>query len=336
MRHIIKPALELFIVAAVTTTLLILTHALTLGPIENQHRIAQEKLMSEILQATVFNEIPAEKSGTINRVFEALNNDVVIGYIVELAPKGYDDTISMIVGISKQDNVITGMRVLKHSETPGLGAIAATEKFYRKFEGRRLIPLKVVRSSPREDEIDAITSATITTRAITNAVNEAIEWYQKKELHLESHLLEAEIEIMREVLHAAIYREIPSVKSGNIDRIFEAINENEDELVGYVFELSPSGYAGKINIIVGISRIDDAVSGMRVIKHHETIGRGALAVREEFYRKFDGRKLVPLTVVKGSPGENEIDAISRATITTRAITNAVNEAIEWYQGRDLK
>ena len=183
MKQIIKLTLQLFIVAAVTTALLAMTYAFTLEPIANQIRMTQEKMMKAILpQAADFKEMSAEKSGNIVRIFEASNENGAIGYVVELAPSGYGGAINMVVGISKADNAVAGMRVLKHSETPGLGALSATEKFYRKYDNKGLTPLKVVKASPRADEIDAITSATITTNAVTAAVNEAIEWYQGSDL----------------------------------------------------------------------------------------------------------------------------------------------------------
>jgi electron transport complex protein RnfG len=96
----------------------------------------------------------------------------------ELAPSGYSGAINMMVGISSVENKVTGMRVLKHSETPGLGAHAVYEKFYSRFIGKNLVPLNVVKiPTGNANEIEAITAATITTRAITEAVNEAIEWY---------------------------------------------------------------------------------------------------------------------------------------------------------------
>ncbi|MCL2233439.1 MAG: FMN-binding protein, partial [Treponema sp.] len=101
----------------------------------------------------------------------------LLGYVLALSPVGYSGNIDLMVGISARDEKITGVRILRHSETPGLGALAARESFYRRFDNRPLIPLTVVRSSPGEHEISAITSSTITTRAITNAVNEAINWY---------------------------------------------------------------------------------------------------------------------------------------------------------------
>jgi electron transport complex protein RnfG len=89
-------------------------------------------------------------------------------------------------------------------------------------------------------------------------------------------------------------------------------------------------------MMVGISKAEEKITGMRVVKHSETPGLGALAVNQSFYSQFDGRKLSPLRVVRTSPGENDIEAITAATITTRAVTNAVNLAIEWYNGGGLK
>jgi electron transport complex protein RnfG len=135
---------------------------------------------------------------------------------------------------------------------------------------------------------------------------------------------------MKDVLPYAItYSEISFAPLGSIDRIYEGLRD--DDIVGYVVELSPVGYADVINIMVGISSIDDKITGMRVLKHSETPGLGALAVEDKFYNKFYGKKLVPLNVVKiptGSP--DEIEAITASTITSKAITGAVNEAIEWY------
>ena len=179
MKHVIKPACSLFLIAAITTALLGFVYAFTLEPIAVQHREAQERTMRAILtQATDFRELSTEISGSITRVFEALRGGETIGYIVELAPPGYSGPINMMVGISSADNTIAGMRVLRHTETPGLGSHIVRESFFSRFDGRGLSPIRVVRASPGPDEIEAITSATITTRAVAYAVNEAIEWYR--------------------------------------------------------------------------------------------------------------------------------------------------------------
>ena len=182
MKHIIKPALSLFIVAALSAVSLGIVYNITLEPIENNRRRVQERMLMEVLPAAYgFREMAAETPGSIVRIFEGLREGgEVMGYVLELAPTGYGGAINMMVGISKAESVVTGMRVLRHSETPGFGAYIVRESFFRRFDNRNLVPISVVRRSPGENEIQAITSSTITTQAVANAVNEAIEWYLRE------------------------------------------------------------------------------------------------------------------------------------------------------------
>ena len=177
MKHIVKPALSLFVVAAIAAVSLGIVYDITLEPIEAQRRRTQERMLREVLaNASDFREMSVETPGSIVRVFEGLDNGRTVGYVIELAPMGFGGAINMMVGISGGG---TGMRILRHGETPGFGAYIVRESFFRRFDGRNLVPLTVVRSSPGENEIQAITSSTITTQAVTGAVNEAIEWYNR-------------------------------------------------------------------------------------------------------------------------------------------------------------
>ena len=179
MKYILKPAATLFITAVISIALLSVVYNYTLEPIQMQRKRMHEAAMKEILpQASDFREIPAEKTGSIIAVYEALSGSTLIGYIVELSPKGYSGNIDLVVGISASAERISGMRILRQTETPGLGALAIQEDFFRRYDDRSLIPLSVVRVSPGEHEINALTAATITTKAVTDAVNEAIEWYR--------------------------------------------------------------------------------------------------------------------------------------------------------------
>jgi len=179
MTYIIRPAATLFITAVITIAALSFVYNLTYEPIQISRQRKQEAAMMAVLpEASDFRVMQTRMSGNMVAVFEGISNGVVVGYIVSLSPKGYDDTIDMMVGICATNETISGMRIVQHSETPGLGALAARPEFYRRFDNRPLIPLGVVRTSPGEHDIAAITSSTITTRAITNAVNEAIEWYR--------------------------------------------------------------------------------------------------------------------------------------------------------------
>ena len=182
MKYVLKPAIMLFIFAAITTAALALVYRVTYEPIQEQHRRLQERTRQEVLpKAASFTEpVVLSDSTSIRSVTEGLDGQgETIGYVIEIStPRGYAGDIDLMVGISAAENIVTGMRILKHSETPGLGALAARERFYRLYDGRALAPIRlVVRTSAVEGEIEAITAATITTRAINDAVNEAITWY---------------------------------------------------------------------------------------------------------------------------------------------------------------
>jgi len=178
MNYILRPAATLLITAVIVVAALSVVYNLTLEPIEKQKQKTQEAAIRDVMPGTAgFREVQIDKTGDITAVFECAAGGTIAGYAVQLSPEGYSGKIELIVGISAADGKISGMRIMKHSETPGLGALAVKEKFYRQYDNRALSPLSVTRTSPGENDIQAITSATITTRAVTNAVNEAVEWY---------------------------------------------------------------------------------------------------------------------------------------------------------------
>lgn len=103
--------------------------------------------------------------------------------------------------------------------------------------------------------------------------------------------------------------------------------EGGGETVGYVVTaVSNAGYGGDIKVMVGIDR-DLRVTRIRILESSETAGLGANASKPEFSGQFEGAREA-LTVVKGAAEENEISAISSATITSKAVTSCVNAALE--------
>ncbi len=119
-----------------------------------------------------------------------------------------------------------------------------------------------------------------------------------------------------------------SDNSGIVKAIYEGKNE-AGELVGWCVSVAPSGYGGVLDIMVGINT-DQTISGMKVVSHSETAGLGAKASEPAFSGQFSGKPTDSgLTVIKnGTPKENEIVAISGATITSKAVTEGVNAAVE--------
>ncbi len=122
-------------------------------------------------------------------------------------------------------------------------------------------------------------------------------------------------------------------ENGYSDDITEAaagISES-GETVGYVINVtSHSGYGGDIQISVGILN-DGTVSGIEMLDISETAGLGMKAAEPEFKDQFKGKNVEKFSYTKsGESGDDKIDAISGATITTSAVTDAVNSALAYF------
>lgn len=104
------------------------------------------------------------------------------------------------------------------------------------------------------------------------------------------------------------------------------------ETVGYVVNVtSHEGYSGDIQVSVGIAS-DGTVKGVEMLSISETAGLGMKAAETEFKDQFKDKNVEKFSYTKtGEEGDDKIDAISGATITTSAVTNAVNSALVYFQ-----
>jgi len=102
--------------------------------------------------------------------------------------------------------------------------------------------------------------------------------------------------------------------------------------IGYVFNVTSSeGYGGDIQLAVGIQS-DGTLNGYDTLSISETAGLGMNATKDEFKNQYKGIKAEQLEVVKdgsGASDDSKIDAISGATITSRAVTGAVNTCLAY-------
>lgn len=180
IKEVIKPAAILFVICVAVSAALAGTNLLTADRIARAAaQKAEESRMVVLPEAEAFQ---ASEDGThyIGLSKEAPEG-VVVGYVFETESKGYGGTVKVMTGINTEGN-ITGVIVLSHSETPGLGANAEKESFreqYKQPVANNANGIQVVKfQAPNEGEIQAMTGATITSTAVTNAVNLAIEQYQ--------------------------------------------------------------------------------------------------------------------------------------------------------------
>lgn len=112
---------------------------------------------------------------------------------------------------------------------------------------------------------------------------------------------------------------------GSIDEVCTVGDE------GYVVTTTDGeGYGGDIQITVGITA-DGTVNGVSILSISETAGLGMKATEPSFYGQYEGVQTEKFAVAKDGGEGEPIDAISGATITTRAVTGAVNAALGYYQ-----
>ena len=125
--------------------------------------------------------------------------------------------------------------------------------------------------------------------------------------------------ILAQVMPAAEYRTETPYRS--IDAVSISAGYSDSELVGYCVEVQTPGFGGIITMVVGVD-LDGKVTGVAVTDHHETLDMGTHALESTFLNRFIGRSgTLRLT------GSNSVDAVSGATVTSKAIITGVNKAL---------
>ena len=133
-----------------------------------------------------------------------------------------------------------------------------------------------------------------------------------------------------EVTDAADAQQILADAGYTKDRIDEvkAAMDADGNILGYVMTITSSeAYGGELQLAMGI-RMDGTVNGISFLSLSETIGLGMEAKKPDVQEQFAGKQVEQFVYSKtGAAADNEIDALSGATITTNAVTNAVNAGI---------
>jgi electron transport complex protein RnfG len=193
--------LRLLIITVCAGLILGLVYAITLEPIEYQTELKATQARTQVLaQAQDFEEIDMdtlsydpEEYSIVQKIFKGTDASGTAGYTFEIVTKGYSAGLTLTVGINSEGS-ITGVAIGSHEETPGLGANATKPEFLGQYTGPG--PFTVVKggSASAESEADdvagastqaeagakdvqALTGATITSNAVTDAVNKVLAFY---------------------------------------------------------------------------------------------------------------------------------------------------------------
>lgn len=164
----IKLAGILCIITLVAALILAGVNKITAPQIELASRAASENAMKKILpEAESFENID-------ENIYKGIKDAAVVGYCVEVSVSGYGGNIDMMVALGSDDKV-KGIEILSHSETPGLGAKSTSDSFKNQFEDKNpnLTIVKTKTDSP--DEAQAITGATVTSKAVARGIAESYE-----------------------------------------------------------------------------------------------------------------------------------------------------------------
>lgn len=172
-KEILKPTMILTVICLAVAVVMALANMATEDKIAGERqKKAEESRRIVLMDADSF-----EESGDY---YIGKKDGAVVGYVFETEAKGYGGTVRVMTGILDGGS-ISGVVVLSHGETPGLGANAENENFRERYI--QALPegdLQVIKNKPSGGGvIEAMTGATITSRAVTDAVNRAAEQYRE-------------------------------------------------------------------------------------------------------------------------------------------------------------
>lgn len=177
VKAILIPAVALLAICLIATTLLAVTNSITAEKIAlNATQTEKNSRMLVLPQGKSYGEV-TQLDGGVTYCVGTDESDAQVGYVFTAGAKGYGGTVSVMVGID-MTGAITGLEILSHSETPGLGANAVKDDFKGRFVGKTG-QLTVDKTSNAGQNIQAITAATITSKAVTQAVNTIMSAYEE-------------------------------------------------------------------------------------------------------------------------------------------------------------
>jgi electron transport complex protein RnfG len=182
MNKILRMILVLTVIGLVSGGILAVVYQWSLPKIEkNQVRE---------MDAAIFKVLPETKSykkmikGDLT-YFECFDNkERLLGYAILCNGNGYQGEIKLMIGVKADLSEFTGMVILEQVETPGLGAKIAEARFQKQFKGLATKPpIEYVkgRVPGKPNQIQAITGATISSRAVVDIINKTVkQWLQLK------------------------------------------------------------------------------------------------------------------------------------------------------------
>jgi len=171
MKDIVKFGLILMLFSGLAAASLALTYTLCKPMIDaDQLKETRDSLARILPAAATFSESKRSIEGNEVNCFTGRSNNKTVGVVVTVSSKGYGGPIDMLVGVGVNGKV-TGIKIVKLNETPGLGSKANDDRYLSQYIGKTWGRKYVVKK-----DIQAISGATITSGAVADGVSDALRF----------------------------------------------------------------------------------------------------------------------------------------------------------------
>ena len=168
-KYVLRLAGTLLLITSVVAALLAGVNSITAPKIAELSAQKTQEAIEAVLPSGGEEVAFTDDTGLVTTVYQG-----EAGYAVKVAPVGFDSAITMMVGVDTEGNVL-GISVIDQSETAGLGAVcAASTSAGEAFRGQFVGMSGEVTVSKDGGQVDAITGATITSRAVCKGVSAAL------------------------------------------------------------------------------------------------------------------------------------------------------------------
>lgn len=177
VKMIVKTAFSLFLICAVASGILGVVNMISEPIIAENNEKAENAARAQVLKADHFTK--CEKDG--NEYYKGLDgSENTVGFVFITSGAGYGGagSVQLMTGVDAQGRV-SGLKILALNETPGLGMNAKKPDFINQFLDKSGELTVVKNKEPDSGEILAMTSATVTSKAVTSAVNDALKLYEQ-------------------------------------------------------------------------------------------------------------------------------------------------------------
>ncbi len=282
----------LTIIAVIAAVVLAATNQLTKGPIAEHEMAALKETFGTVMPAESYEQVELDAAYTddgVDSLYKALDADGnLVGYCVKAAKTGYANSVAVTLGVNTDGTVaacVVGDTNFQETET--LGGRWKKEENLEQFKSL---------SAVDGGNIEALSGATVTSKAVLGATNAALKCV-------------AEV-----ALNAGQTTEVAFGESKT------TTTASQPALTGEVHTASAKGFASDVTVSV---TLDDTntVTGIRIDASGETAGFGQRTMEDADYQAQFIGKTLPLQ-------DGDVDVLSGATFTSNAVVEAVNAALE--------